>query len=94
MPYAMVTNSHISHVYGLYYKAFEVFRAIPEIRTIPDNERYCETLKEMLREHLTVIPNLAIGVLEVQGLMRSKDIDRFVTALLKSVRRGVSFAFA
>ncbi|KAF2455520.1 branched-chain alpha-ketoacid dehydrogenase [Lineolata rhizophorae] len=84
LPYVVVTNHHISHVYELYYRAFERLRRVPEIRTVDDNDRYCKVIKETLREHLTVIPRLAMGVLEIQGLMKPEETDKFMTTLLRS----------
>lgn len=86
LPYVVVTNSHISHVYELYYKAFETLRRVPEIKTVDDNDRYCTLVRETLREHLTVIPRLAMGVLECQNLMSPEDMDKFMNTLLRSVR--------
>jgi pyruvate dehydrogenase kinase 2/3/4 len=85
LPYVVVTNPHLAHVYELYYRAFERFRKVPEVRTIGDNERFCEVVKEMLKEHLTVIPRLATGVLEIQGLMKPDATDKFMTTMLRSV---------
>lgn len=85
LPYVVVTNSHISHVYELYYRAFEKFRRFSEIKTVEDNDEYCKLLKETLREHLTVIPRLTSGVLEVQGLMEPEETDILMTTLLRSV---------
>jgi pyruvate dehydrogenase kinase 2/3/4 len=86
LPYVVLTNQHLAHVYELYYKAFERFRKVHEIHTQDDNDRFCKILKETLKEHLTVIPRLAIGVLEVQGLMKPDATDKFMTTLLRSVR--------
>ena len=86
LPYVVVTNPHMSHVYELYYKAFEALRRVPEIKTVDDNERYCKLVSETLQEHLTVIPRLAMGVLECQGLMKSEDMDKFMNTLLRAVR--------
>lgn len=88
LPYVVVTNSHLSYVYDLYYKAFERFRRIPEIKTLDDNDRYCKIVKETLQEHTTVIPRLAMGVLEIQGLMAPEETDKFMNTLLRSVRNG------
>lgn len=85
LPYVVLTNQHLAHVYELYYKAFERFRKVHEVQTLDDNDRFCTILKEMLREHLTVIPRLAIGVLEVQGTMKPDATDKFMTTLLRSV---------
>ncbi|PGH11898.1 hypothetical protein AJ79_04590 [Helicocarpus griseus UAMH5409] len=84
LPYVVVTNPHLSHVYELYYKAFEKFRSVPEIRSLDDNDRYCDILRATLKEHLTVIPNLAMGVLECQNLVKSEEMDHFMNTLLRA----------
>ncbi|WEW56133.1 putative protein kinase YGL059W [Emydomyces testavorans] len=84
LPYVVVMNPHLSHVYELYYKAFERFRNIPEIRTLEDNDRYCEMLRKTLKEHLTVIPNLAMGVIECQELVQPDLMDRFMNTMLRA----------
>jgi hypothetical protein len=58
---------------------------VHEIRTLEDNEKYCKVLEETLTEHATVIPRLAIGVLEVRGLMKPEETDKFMTTMLRSV---------
>ena len=85
LPYVVVTNPHISHVYELYCKAFELLRRFPEIKTVQDNDRYCALISQTLQEHLTVIPRLAMGVLECQHLMQSTVMDKFMNTLLRSV---------
>ena len=84
LPYVVVTNPHLSHVYELYNRAFECFHKFPEIRNVDENDRYCDVLKTMLKEHLSVIPRLQMGVLEVQGLMKPEETDKFMTTLLRS----------
>lgn len=88
LPFVVVTNPHMSHVYDLYYKAFEKLRRVREIKTTEENEQYCKIVGETLQEHLTVIPRLAMGVLECQELMRPDEIDKFMNTLLRSVRRA------
>ena len=85
LPFVVVTNPHMSHVYDLYYKAFEKLRRVREIKTTEDNEKYCKVISETLQEHLTVIPRLAMGVLECQHLMRPEQIDRLMNTLLRAV---------
>ncbi|KAJ5256595.1 hypothetical protein N7478_012699 [Penicillium angulare] len=84
LPYVAVSNPHLSLVYELYYKAFERFRVIPEICSLDDNDRFCDVLREMLREHLVVIPNLATGVLECRELFPADEMDRFMNTLLRA----------
>lgn len=85
LPYVVVTNPHISHVYELYYKAFESLRRVREIKSLEDNEKFCQKISQTLQEHLTVIPSLAMGVLECRDLMRPEDMDKFMNTLLRSV---------
>lgn len=89
LPYVVVTNPHMSHVYELYYKAFETLRRIREIKTVQDNDKYCAIVSETLREHLSVIPRLAMGVLECQDLMRREEMDKFMNTLLRSVQQPI-----
>ena len=86
LPYVVVTNPHISEVYDLYYKAFDTFRKVPEITTLEQNDIFCKTIGDMLRAHLTVIPKLAMGILECNGLMDDQELDRFMNTVLRSVR--------
>lgn len=85
LPYVVVANPHLTLVYELYYKAFERARVVPEIRSLEDNDRFCDILKEMLREHLVAIPNLAIGVLECRNLAPADEMDRLMNTLLRAV---------
>jgi hypothetical protein len=84
LPYVVVTNSNISEVYDLYYTAFDTFRKVKEIKTLEDNDRFCKTINGMLRAHLTVIPKLAMGILECGDLMKSEDLDKFMNTILRS----------
>lgn len=84
LPYVVVTNPNISEVYDLYYTAFDTFRKVKEIKTLEDNDRFCKTINSMLKAHLTVIPKLAMGILECGGLMKSEDLDKFMNTILRS----------
>ncbi|KAK7935125.1 hypothetical protein PG985_000620 [Apiospora marii] len=84
LPYVVVTNPHISDVYDLYYTAFDMFRRVREIKTLDENERFCQDIARMLRAHLTVIPKLAMGILECRGLMPQEELDVFMNTILKS----------
>jgi hypothetical protein len=85
LPYVVVTNPHVSEVYDLYYGAFDTFRKIREIKTLEDNDRFCKAIHAMLHAHLTVIPKLAMGVLECTGLMDPTELDKFMNTMLRSV---------
>ncbi|KAH8805927.1 pyruvate dehydrogenase kinase [Xylogone sp. PMI_703] len=84
LPYVVVTNPHMSQVYELYYKAFESLRRVREIKNLEDNDKLCKKISQTLREHLTVIPSLAMGVLECRDLMKPEDMDKFMNTILRS----------
>jgi hypothetical protein len=84
LPYVVVTNPHLSLVYELYYKSFENFRRVPVIRTLEENDQFCMAISDSLKEHLAVIPNLVMGVLECQDLLSPDAMDNFVQAMLRA----------
>jgi pyruvate dehydrogenase kinase 2/3/4 len=84
LPYSALTNPHISYVYELYYTAFERLRKVSEITSVDDNDRFCEIVQSTLREHLSVIPRLAMGVIEIQNAISGEECDLFMTTLLRS----------
>ena len=84
LPYVVVTNPHLSLVFELYYKSFESFRRVSTIRTVEDNDRYCKTISDSLKEHLAVIPNLVKGVLECQDFVAPDVMDDFVHSMLRA----------
>ncbi|KFH41281.1 Pyruvate dehydrogenase-like protein [Hapsidospora chrysogenum ATCC 11550] len=84
LPYVVVRNAHINDVYNLYYNAFDTFRKIKEIKTLDDNDRLCEVISANLKKHLTVIPKLAMGIHECEGLVDAKEMDQFMNTILKS----------
>jgi pyruvate dehydrogenase kinase 2/3/4 len=86
LPYVVVTNPHVSEVYDLYYTAFDTFRKVKEIKSLDDNDHFCKTISQMLTQHLTVIPKLAMGILECSGLMKADELDKFMNTILRSVR--------
>lgn len=85
LPYVVVTNPHLSVVYELYYKAFETLRRVPVIETVEENDEYCRTISGTLKEHLSVIPNLVIGVLECQDLVQPETMENFLNTMLRAV---------
>lgn len=90
LPYVVVSNPHLSLVYELYYKAFERFRVVPEIKSLEDNDDFCDILRTTLKEHLVAIPKLAMGVLECRDLLPPEVLDEFMNTLLRAVRYHLS----
>ncbi|KAJ4424550.1 Protein Kinase of PDH [Gnomoniopsis sp. IMI 355080] len=86
LPYCVVANPHFNEVYELYYEAFDKFRRVPEVRSLEDNDRFCEIISDMLKKHLSVIPKLAMGILETSAveMLPAKELDGFMNAILRS----------
>lgn len=51
----------MAHVYDLYLEAFEGIRTFPPIKSLEDNDRFCQYMQGTLNKHRVVIPELAIG---------------------------------
>lgn len=84
LPYVVITNPHMSHVYNLYHNAFDQLRRLPEVKTIQDNEQLCELVRYNLKNHMSVIPRLVMGVLECQHLLAAERIDELMNTLLRA----------
>ncbi|PSS00785.1 branched-chain alpha-ketoacid dehydrogenase [Coniella lustricola] len=86
LPYCVVANPHFNEVYELYYEAFDKFRKVYEIRTLDDNDAFCDIISDMLKKHLSVIPRLAMGILETSAdeMLPAKKLDGFMNAILRS----------
>ncbi|CAG8517949.1 762_t:CDS:2 [Ambispora leptoticha] len=84
LPFIVGTNPHIEMVYGLYWSAFEKLRQFPKINTMEDNDAFCATVKELLKEHLVVIPQLAMGMNECSDHIPEKQINLFMNKMLLS----------
>lgn len=84
LPFIVGTNPHIQLVYDLYWVAFEKFRKVPPIETPEDNVAYCELLRSLLRDHLVVIPQLALGISECAHHIPSSHANHFMNTMLRS----------
>ncbi|CAG8539055.1 15827_t:CDS:1, partial [Acaulospora colombiana] len=84
LPFIVGTNPHISRVYDLYWSAFETLTKFPPIKNMEENDEFCKLLKTLLKEHLVVIPQLAIGIMECGGHLTGGQVDRFMNTMLRS----------
>ncbi|KAG0047843.1 hypothetical protein BGZ83_007200 [Gryganskiella cystojenkinii] len=84
LPFIVGTNPHIELVYDLYWQAFERLAKIPEIRTLEENDAFCEIVKDLLSEHLVVIPQLALGIMESAKHIENGTVDQFMNKMLRS----------
>ncbi|CAO3574559.1 unnamed protein product [Mortierella alpina] len=84
LPFIVGTNPHIELVYDLYWQAFEKLSKIPEIRTLEENDAFCEQVKSLLNDHLVVIPQLALGIMECSKHIPAQQVDQFMNKMLRS----------
>lgn len=84
LPFIVGTNPHIQLVYDLYWSAFEKFRKVPPIETNEQNQEYCKLLRTLLRDHLVVIPQLALGISECAQHIPAAHANHFMNTMLRS----------
>lgn len=84
LPFVVMTNQHLEEVYQKYWAAFETFRRFPHIKTMDDNERWCNLLRGLLDDHLTIIPSLTIGIVESSHYLDGRELDKFMERMLRS----------
>jgi len=84
LPFIVGTNPHIEQVYDLYWQAFDKLRQVPEIHTLEANDRFCELVKGLLNDHLVVIPQLALGIMESSKHIEGTVVDQFMNKMLRS----------
>ncbi|SPO39461.1 related to branched chain alpha-ketoacid dehydrogenase kinase [Pseudozyma flocculosa] len=84
LPFVVMTNQHLENVYNKYWSAFETLRRLPPIRDMDDNERFCNLLKGLLDDHLTIIPSLTIGIVESSHHLPPHQLDKFMERMLRS----------
>lgn len=86
LPYSVMSNPYLSQVYDLYYIAFDRFRKFPTIKTLAENQKFCQLLANLLDEHLAVIPKLVMGAIENSHAenIEAERIDQFMSSMLRS----------
>lgn len=86
LPYKVMSNYHLNQVYQSYYHCFNAFRRVEKIKTLEENEDFCEFVVNMLDDHLIVLPHLMMGALEVSILkiMTQSELDAFMSSMVRS----------
>ncbi|KAL9939689.1 hypothetical protein V8E36_001506, partial [Tilletia maclaganii] len=84
LPFVVMSNPNLESVYRKYFTAFESLRKLPPIRSIDDNEKFVSQLRYHLNDHLTVIPSLALGMVESSHLLAPAQLDGFMERMLRS----------
>lgn len=86
LPFAVVNNLHLAQVYESYYRLFNVLRKWPQISTLDDNDAFCEVLSNLLTDHMSNLPHLMMGALEVSILdsLDQNELDQFMSLMIRS----------
>ncbi|KAJ7368331.1 alpha-ketoacid dehydrogenase kinase N-terminal domain-containing protein [Mycena albidolilacea] len=84
LPFIVATQEGVAKVYELYWTAFDKFRRYPPINTLEDNAAFCRFLTDILHEHSTVIPTLALGLSLSSPHLSPDDLDSFMRRMLVS----------
>lgn len=86
LPFGVVNNLHLAQVYESYYRLFNVLRRWPKITTLDDNEAFCSVLSNLLTDHMSNLPHLMMGALEVSILdsLNQNDLDQFMSLMIRS----------
>ena len=91
LPFGVVNNFHLAQIYESYYHSFNAFRKIPQITTLEQNDKFCQTLSALLDDHVFNLLHLMMGALEVSILnnLPQHELDQFmsVTLRLRTSRR-------
>ncbi|CAK5263042.1 unnamed protein product [Mycena citricolor] len=84
LPYIVMTQEGVDEVYEMYWTAFDKLRRYPPITTFAENIKFCSSLSEVLQEHSTVIPNLALGLSLASPHLSADALDSFLRRMLIS----------
>ncbi|CAK5275514.1 unnamed protein product [Mycena citricolor] len=84
LPYIVMTQEGVDEVYEMYWTAFDKLRRYPPITTFAENIKFCSSLSDVLQEHSTVIPNLALGLSLASPHLSADALDSFLRRMLIS----------
>lgn len=86
LPFGVVNNHHLAQIYESYYLLFNAFRKIPPVKSLDDNEKFCEIISSLLDEHYSNLSHLMMGALEISilGVLPQTQLDQFMSSMLRS----------
>jgi len=87
LPYIVVNNPHISHVYQSYRHAFDILRDFPPPQNMAENEKFSSLLRRLVDEHAPMLDALATGLREIKKkplVGPHLHLDSFLEAMLSS----------
>ncbi|SCV70288.1 BQ2448_1682 [Microbotryum intermedium] len=83
LPFLPATNPSLQSVYKLYSSAFFELVAVPEIKTLEDNDALCSAMSNMVEEHRDNIPILAKGFQETRKYLTETTVTQFLDRAIR-----------
>ena len=78
LPFVVGLNPNLERVYTGYLKSFSSIQSFPTIRTLEENDRFCEFLRTALQQHWGTIPRMMSGLLESSTHLTPGSRERFM----------------
>lgn len=86
MPFIVVSNPHISRIYGNYLRSLETLISFHgrTFTTIDEEIQFTDALADLVQTHANTIPVLARGFLECRKYVSSDSVTRFLDEHLRA----------
>ncbi|KAK4705120.1 hypothetical protein P7C70_g1090, partial [Phenoliferia sp. Uapishka_3] len=84
LPFLPATNPSLASIHQLYVSAFTALAAVPEIKSLEDNDHLCRAMAHMVEEHRDNIPVLAKGFQETRRYLPDTTITSFLNRAIRN----------
>jgi len=86
LPFIVVSNPQISHIYNTYVHSLSTLLPYQErsITNLEDEVRFTEVMADLVQTHANTIPILARGFLECRKYISPADVTRFLDEHLRA----------
>ncbi|KAL7006631.1 putative protein kinase [Cystobasidiomycetes sp. EMM_F5] len=84
LPFVVGLNPNLERVYTGYLESFARIQGFPPIRTLEQNDEFCQFLEGALKQHWGTIPRMMVGLLESSMHLTPGSRERFMQRMLRS----------
>eukprot|EP00127_Corallochytrium_limacisporum_P002954 Clim_evm1s144 gene=Clim_evmTU1s144 len=84
LPFVVGINPYISEIYKLYQTSFDEMRLFRKIKTIEDNDRFCNLVADQIRRHGPVVSYLARATPDLLEHMPRDAFNTFMERMLST----------
>ncbi|KAF8820274.1 ATPase/histidine kinase/Dna gyrase B/HSP90 domain-containing protein [Cardiosporidium cionae] len=78
LPFFALENPHIKEVYNIYVNTFERFIAVPEIKTMEDEQAFVSLIEEEKKLHDCTVDAMGEGAAQVEHVCNQLNLDAFL----------------